>query len=175
MEAAYAGDAERLRAHRAKTVDVGVEAFRAGRASTQAEVLRASGHEIHEKAEGAAERQWLDGRLAEMEWWCKARTRALGRVLRHAHWQLWHARVTRRSTRRRHTRAWPWQRPPRGARAVSLSEAAGSEAAGARAAASRGGTLPESSIAGPRTQCHARTRSDFGRLRAVYSAGPAPG
>ena len=81
MEAAYAGDAERLRAHRAKTVDVGVEAFRAGRASTQAEVLRASGHEIHEKAEGAAERQWLDGRLAEMEWWCKARTRALGRVL----------------------------------------------------------------------------------------------
>jgi hypothetical protein len=81
MEAAYRGDTERLRTHRAKTVDVGVEAFRAGRASTQAEVLRASGHEIHEKAEGAAERQWLDGRLAELEWWCKARTRALGRVL----------------------------------------------------------------------------------------------
>jgi ribosomal protein L18E len=81
LEAAYAGDRERLRAHQAKTVDVGMEAFKAGRASTQAEVLRASGHEAHERAEGAAERQWLDGRLAEMEWWCKARTRALGRVL----------------------------------------------------------------------------------------------
>jgi hypothetical protein len=81
MEAAYAGDKERLRAHQAKTVDVGMEAFKAGRASTQAEVLRASGHETHERAEGAAERQWLDGRLAELEWWCRARTRALGRVL----------------------------------------------------------------------------------------------
>ena len=83
MHAIYDGDAARETAHLAKTTDVGWEAWRTtGRICEQRDVMRANGVRGGGTDSGDAEcGWWWDGKLAAIERSCRARARALARVV----------------------------------------------------------------------------------------------
>jgi hypothetical protein len=78
----YGDDAERRTAHRAKTIDVGFETFRAtGTPHALGAILRASGCAYREEARGSAERWWRNGELEALEAASRSEARALARTL----------------------------------------------------------------------------------------------
>ena len=76
------GDEAREAAHREKTVDVGMAAWRAtGRVCTQREIARANGASGRVSDASVERGWWWDGRLTALELACKERVRTLARTV----------------------------------------------------------------------------------------------